>query len=53
MGVKGGFASLLRGQGMIVRVNNFEACRDLNGRRIRHVNNEIRLAKWKKKKEEE
>lgn len=43
-GGKGGFGSLLRGQGMIARVDNFEACRDLNGRRIRHVNDEIRLA---------
>ena len=42
-GGKGGFGSLLRGQGMIARVDNFEACRDLNGRRIRDVNNEIRL----------
>ena len=40
---------MLRGQGMIARVDNFEACRDLNGRRIRDVNNEIRLAEWKKK----
>lgn len=27
-------------------MNNFEACRDLNGRRLRHVNNEKRLAEW-------
>lgn len=51
-GGKGGFGSLLRGQGMIARVNNFDACRDLNGRRIRDVNNEIRLAEWKEKQQE-
>jgi hypothetical protein len=53
VGGKGGFGALLRGQGMIVRVDNFEACRDLNGRRVRHLNNEIRLKEWRQKKEEE
>lgn len=48
-GGKGGFGSMLRGQGMIARVNNFDACRDLHGRRIRDVNNEIRLNEWKDK----
>ncbi|CAG9335806.1 unnamed protein product [Blepharisma stoltei] len=51
-GGKGGFGSLLRGQGMFARVDNFEACRDLNGRRIRHINDEIRLAQWKQKQAE-
>ena len=50
-GGKGGFGSLLRGQGLIARVDNFEACRDLNGRRIRDVNNEIRLTEWKAKQQ--
>ncbi|OMJ76446.1 hypothetical protein SteCoe_24189 [Stentor coeruleus] len=49
LGGKGGFGSMLRGQGMIARVNNFDACRDLHGRRIRDVNNEIRLNEWKEK----
>lgn len=53
LGGKGGFGALLKGQGIIVRVDNFEACRDLNGRRVRHINNEIRLREWKKKKEDE
>lgn len=52
-GKGGGFGTLLRGQGMIVRVDNFEDCRDLNGRRIRDVNNEIRLKEWEKKKQED
>eukprot|EP01097_Dermamoeba_algensis_P009505 TRINITY_DN66_c0_g1_i1.p1 TRINITY_DN66_c0_g1~~TRINITY_DN66_c0_g1_i1.p1 ORF type:complete len:297 (-),score=100.81 TRINITY_DN66_c0_g1_i1:90-980(-) len=48
-GGKGGFGSLLRGgpQGVTLKkTTNFDACRDLNGRRIRHVNNEKELAKW-------
>lgn len=28
------------------RSENFGACRDLNGRRLRHVNQELRLRKW-------
>lgn len=52
LGGKGGFGSLLRGQGMIARVDNFDSCRDLNGRKIREVNNEIRLAEWKSKQEQ-
>ena len=51
-GGKGGFGSLLRGQGMFARVDNFEACRDLEGRRIRHVNDEVRLQRWRETKEE-
>ena len=50
-GGKGGFGSLLRGQGMIARVDNFDACRDLNGRRIRDINNEIKLADWRAKEQ--
>ena len=30
---------------------DFGACRDLNGRRLRHVNDEIKLARWKRDKE--
>jgi len=28
------------------RTENFGACRDLSGRRLRHVNQDIRLRKW-------
>jgi len=48
-GGKGGFGSLLRGAPSRVgqkKTTNFEACRDLSGRRLRHVNNEKRLAEW-------
>lgn len=48
-GGKGGFGSLLRGGNARVgqkKTTNFDACRDLNGRRIRHTNNERRLAEW-------
>eukprot|EP01103_Thecamoeba_quadrilineata_P008654 TRINITY_DN18394_c0_g1_i1.p1 TRINITY_DN18394_c0_g1~~TRINITY_DN18394_c0_g1_i1.p1 ORF type:complete len:415 (-),score=110.76 TRINITY_DN18394_c0_g1_i1:68-1312(-) len=48
-GGKGGFGSLLRGgpQGVTIKkTTNFDACRDLSGRRMRHVNNEIRLGVW-------
>jgi len=48
-GGKGGFGSLLRGGNTRVgqkKTTNFDACRDLNGRRIRHASNEQRLAEW-------
>lgn len=52
LGGKGGFGSLLRGQGMVARVDNFESCKDLSGKRIRHLNDEIRLKEWKEKNSE-
>ena len=48
-GGKGGFGSLLRGGNSKVgqkKTTNFDACRDLSGRRLRHQNNEKRLAEW-------
>jgi len=54
-GGKGGFGSLLRGgpQGVTLRkTTNFDACRDLTGRRLRHVRNETRLADWIPKESE-
>lgn len=61
LGGKGGFGSLLRSFGkQITKSTNKEACRDLTGRRIRHVNNEKKLkeflskqSEFAKKKEEE
>lgn len=61
VGGKGGFGSLLRGgqSGVVqAKTTNFNACRDLSGRRIRHVKQEQDLVKWKqaqieKKKQEE
>merc|ERR1711991_328291 len=49
-GGKGGFGSLLKQQGRKAgkkKVTDFGACRDLNGRRLRHVNDEIRLRKFR------
>ncbi|KAF8064496.1 SDE2 [Scenedesmus sp. PABB004] len=46
-GGKGGFGALLRGQGRDGKAtDNFDACRDLSGRRIRHVEAEKRLHAW-------
>eukprot|EP00382_Lankesteria_abbotti_P002684 CAMPEP_0113845186 /NCGR_PEP_ID=MMETSP0372-20130328/621_1 /TAXON_ID=340204 /ORGANISM="Lankesteria abbotti" /LENGTH=247 /DNA_ID=CAMNT_0000814209 /DNA_START=17 /DNA_END=760 /DNA_ORIENTATION=- /assembly_acc=CAM_ASM_000359 len=56
-GGKGGFGSLLRGQkgGGKRKTTNMDACRDLNGRRIRHARSLERLKQWMetKKNEEE
>lgn len=46
-GGKGGFGALLRGQGRDGKItDNFDACRDLSGRRIRHVEAEKKLKQW-------
>jgi hypothetical protein len=46
-GGKGGFGSLLRRIKPKAKDDqNFEACRDLSGRRLRHINNEQRLREW-------
>ncbi|CAF0948209.1 unnamed protein product [Brachionus calyciflorus] len=53
LGGKGGFGSLLRAFGkQITKSTNKEACRDLTGRRIRHVNNEKKLKDFLKKQSE-
>lgn len=49
-GGKGGFGSLLRGAGSKAwqkKTSNFDACRDMSGRRLRHVNAEKKLEEWK------
>jgi hypothetical protein len=49
-GGKGGFGSLLPGAASKAgqkKTSNFDACRDINGRRLRHVNAERRLEEWK------
>jgi len=54
MGGKGGFGSLLRSMKPKAKGNeNFDACRDLSGRRMRTVNNEARLNEYQQKQEEE
>lgn len=45
-GGKGGFGSLLRGEGKRKVVDNFDACRDLQGRRIRQKTAEDKLEQW-------
>lgn len=45
---------MLKGQPAVKkRTNNFDACRDLSGRRLRHVNQEKMLHDWYQKKIEE
>ncbi|KAG6420188.1 hypothetical protein SASPL_116708 [Salvia splendens] len=54
-GGKGGFGSLLRGAATKAgqkKTNNFDACRDMSGRRLRHVNVEKRLEEWRAEAEE-
>lgn len=47
-GGKGGFGALLRGQGRDGKITtNFDACRDLSGRRLRQSNAEKKLQEWK------
>jgi len=53
LGGKGGFGSLLRGAGKGKNVSdNNDACRDLSGRRLRHVNAEKKLQEWKEDSKE-
>jgi hypothetical protein len=53
-GGKGGFGSLLRSMKPKAKQSeNFDACRDLSGRRLRTIYNEQRLEEWNKKKDEE
>ncbi|XP_057463975.1 uncharacterized protein LOC130753848 [Actinidia eriantha] len=54
-GGKGGFGSLLRGAATKAgqkKTDNFDACRDMSGRRLRHVNVEKKLEEWKAEAEE-
>lgn len=52
-GGKGGFGSLLRGAAKKKNMNdNIDACRDLSGRRLRHVNAEKKLSEWEKDSKE-
>lgn len=53
-GGKGGFGSLLRSvKPKAQQDDNFEACRDLSGRRLRHINNERRIREFHQRQEEE
>jgi hypothetical protein len=49
LGGKGGFGANLRAAGKTgpkAKTHSFAYCRDLNGRRLKSVNDEIRLRKW-------
>lgn len=53
-GGKGGFGAMLRAQAKQAgakKTTDFGACRDLSGRRLRHVNDEKILQKWKEAKD--
>ena len=53
-GGKGGFGSILKAQQAVKKqTKNFDACRDLQGRRLRKLNQEKQLNEWKIKKAEE
>jgi len=52
LGGKGGFGSLLRSLAKNTKTTNFGSCRDLKGRRIRHVNQEEELKRWFEEKRE-
>lgn len=50
LGGKGGFGAMLRSMGKgsgAKATTDFGACRDLHGRRLRHVNQEIAMLKWR------
>src|SRR4051794_20552838 len=54
VGGKGGFGAMLRSQAKQkakTKTTDFGACRDLSGRRLRHINDEIILSKWKEAKD--
>jgi uncharacterized protein YfcZ (UPF0381/DUF406 family) len=52
-GGKGGFGALLRGQGRDGKItDNFDAMRDLSGRRVRHVEAEKKLKQWEQESKE-
>lgn len=53
LGGKGGFGAMLRSQGKgsgAKATTDFGACRDLHGRRLRHVNQEIAMQKWREER---
>lgn len=54
LGGKGGFGALLRGLGRDPSklVDNYDACRDISGRRLRHVAAEGKLRDWKNRETE-
>ena len=52
VGGKGGFGSNLRAAGKKTQLNNFDSCRDLQGRRLRHNTAAQKLEEWQAEAEE-
>ena len=52
LGGKGGFGSQLRSSRSAVRTTNFDACRDLRGRRLGGAEAERKVEEWKAREEE-
>ena len=52
LGGKGGFGSMLRSSRSAVKTTNFDACRDLSGRRVEVAEAEKKMAEWKAQEEE-
>lgn len=53
-GGKGGFGAMLRGKGLAAgqkKTTNFDACRDLNGVRLKAVNQERQVSEWRAKQQ--
>jgi len=48
-GGKGGFGNLLRHVKATEKIDNYDACRDLSGRRYRLVEAERKLSEWEEK----
>merc|ERR1719399_1951267 len=54
LGGKGGFGALLRAQkGQGKKTTNFDSCRDLTGRRLRHSKAVERIKNWMEKKDKD
>lgn len=54
VGGKGGFGATLKSQkANQSKITNYDACRDLSGRRLRHVQAQSQLGQWRQKKAEE
>lgn len=51
-GGKGGFGAMLRGSAASKTTTNFDACRDLEGRRLRHVREEEEIRRFLRERRE-
>lgn len=51
LGGKGGFGNLLKHAHVQSKVTNYDACRDLSGRRVRYVEAEKKMKVWRLEQE--